>query len=278
MSPTRQPTSKDGASVARPTWYLALGDFLSVGFHPGRGRTAHGYDDVLRRFRQDLFPDLRLRNVGCPGETTRALITGERSLCSYPAESQLDAAVDFLTAHPGQVAFITIDVGANDLVNRCLERSGLILKSCATDLAPRLESRVTQIVDALSSAASPGVPIVGMTYHNPFLGLWGLAPGARALAHADQRAWAVFNEALAAAYGDAGAAIADVARKFRSPTSSTPSWCRDAVGSPSTSRSPVDGRGSARPGSSPTHIRTGRATDGSRTRSSGSSGRCSSRS
>ena len=106
MSPTRQPTSKDGASVARPTWYLALGDFLSVGFHPGRGRTEHGYDDVLRRFRKDLFPDLRLRNVGCPGETTRALITGERSLCSYPAESQLDAAVDFLTAHPGQVAFI----------------------------------------------------------------------------------------------------------------------------------------------------------------------------
>ena len=36
-----------------------------------------------------------------------------------------------------------------------------------------------------------------MTYYNPFLGLWGLVPGGRALAHADQRAWAVFNEGIA---------------------------------------------------------------------------------
>lgn len=211
-----EPVAHASEGAGGPTWYLALGDSLSVGYQPGRGRTAHGYDDVLlRRFRKDLIPDLRLRNVGCPGETTRALISGERSPCSYPAGSQLDAAVGFLTAHPGQVAFITIDVGANDLVNRCLERSGLIPKSCATGLAPGLGSRVTQIVDALSSAASPGVPIVGMTYHNPFLGLWGLVPGGRALARADQRAWAVFNEALATAYGDAGATVADVARKFR---------------------------------------------------------------
>jgi len=40
----------------------------------------------------------------------------ERGLaCSSPAGSQLQDAVDFLTAHPGQVAFVTIDVGVNDL-------------------------------------------------------------------------------------------------------------------------------------------------------------------
>ena len=199
-----------------PTYYLALGDSLSVGYQPGRGRTAHGYDDVLlRRFRKEAIPDLRLRNVGCPGETSRALITGERSLCSYEAGSQLEAAVDFLDAHPGQVAFITIDIGANDLLDRCLERSGLIPKTCASDLAPHLGGRVAQILDALSSAAGPGVPVVGMTYYDPFLGLWGLVPGGRALAHADHRAWAVFNEGLATAYDGAGAAVADVAGRFR---------------------------------------------------------------
>ncbi|MGH2540051.1 MAG: SGNH/GDSL hydrolase family protein [Actinomycetota bacterium] len=199
-----------------PAYYLALGDSLSTGFQPNRGETAHGYVDVLaRRIRKDVIPDLVLRNVGCSGETSRSLITGERSPCSHPAGSQLQAAVNFLTAHPGDVAFITIDIGANDLLNRCLQRTLLIAKSCAADLAPKLGDRVMQIIDALSSAAGPAVPIVGMTYYDPFLGLWGLAPGGRHLAHADQRAWSVFDEGLATAYGDAGAAIADVASTFR---------------------------------------------------------------
>jgi len=203
------------AGGADPVYYLALGDSLSVGFHPGRGETERGYVDVLaRRVRKSTIPDLALRNVGCPGETTRSMITGERSPCAYPAGSQLQAAVNFLTAHPGDVAFVTIDIGANDLLSRCLERTGLIAKSCATELAPRLEARATQIVDALSAAAGPGVPILGMNYYNPFLGLWGLVPGGRQLAHADQRAWTVFNEALDAAYAGAGATVVDVAKRF----------------------------------------------------------------
>ena len=199
-----------------PTYYLALGDSLSVGFQPNRGPTVHGYTDVLaRRVRTSAIADLELENVGCPGETSRSLLSGERSPCSYPAGSQLQAAVDFLTAHPGQVAFVTIDIGANDLLNRCLEPSLLIQRSCAREVAPKIGDRLAQIVDALSSAAGPGVPIVGMTYYNPFLGLWGLVPGGRHLARADQRAWRVFNEELEATYADAGAEVADVASTFR---------------------------------------------------------------
>ena len=122
--------------------------------------------------------------------------------------------MDFLEAHVGEVAFVTIDIGANDIVSRCFGPSGLIPTSCATDLRPGLKHRVRAIVDALAAAA-PGVPIVGMTYYDPFLGLWGLIPGGRALAHADQRAWTVFNDALTNAYGHAGAAVADVATTFR---------------------------------------------------------------
>jgi lysophospholipase L1-like esterase len=197
-------------------YYVALGDSLSVGYQPGRGETSHGYVDVLaRRIRKEDIPDLVLRNVGCPGETSRSLITGKHSPCSYAAGSQLDAAVAFLEAHAGQVAFITIDIGSNDLVERCFDpHTGLISKACATDLQPRLGSRVMDIIDALAAAA-PGVPIVGMTYYDPFLGLWGLVPGGRALAHADQRAWAVFDGGLATAYSDASAAVADVATTFR---------------------------------------------------------------
>jgi len=67
----------------------------------------------------------------------------------------------------------------------------------------------------LSKAAGPGVPIVGMTYYDPFLGYWGLVPGGRALARASQRAWAVFDAGLATAYRNAGAMVADVAKTFR---------------------------------------------------------------
>ena len=51
------------------------------------------------------------------------MITGKHSPCHYAAGSQLDAAVAFLEAHPGQVAFITIDIGANDLFDDASTRT-----------------------------------------------------------------------------------------------------------------------------------------------------------
>jgi hypothetical protein len=144
------------------------------------------------------------------------MITGRRSLCEFGAGSQLNAAIAFLATHPGQVAFITIDVGANDLVDRCLhERSGRLDEACVTDLLPGLQRRLAQIVSALAAAAGTGVPIVAMTYYEPLLGFWGLVPGGRALARANHPVWAAFNAALVTAYTDAGAAVADVATTFR---------------------------------------------------------------
>ncbi len=195
-------------------YYLALGDSLAAGYQPGRAGTHKGYVDDLWRSMGQLIPGLGLRNVGCRGETSRSMITGVHTACRYASGSQLDAAVAFLEAHPGQVAFITIDVGANDLLYRCIDRTGLIDKACAVDLLPQIQSRLSQIFDALATAG-PGVPIVAMTYYDPFLGFWDLVPGGRVLAHADQRVWAVFNDGLATAFGDAGITVADVAATFR---------------------------------------------------------------
>jgi lysophospholipase L1-like esterase len=194
--------------------YLALGTSLAVGVQPGRGETPKGYVDDLFRSMQEQIPGLTLRNVGCPGETSRSMIIGTHSLCHYAAGSQLDAAVAFLQEHPEQVAFITLEVGANDLLARCLRDTGRIDRACAADLLPRLHTRLTRIVDALE-AAGPGVPIVAMTYYDPFLGFWGLVPGGRALARADQRVWAQLNAAFVTAYEGAGATVADVAATFR---------------------------------------------------------------
>ena len=101
------------------------------------------------------------------------------------------------------------------MVHGCLNPDTYRLdRTCATDLLPRLHDRLTQIVDALTAAA-PGVPIVSMTYYDPLLGLWGLVPGGRALARADQRVWTTMNTTLATAYTDAEVTVADVATTFR---------------------------------------------------------------
>jgi lysophospholipase L1-like esterase len=203
-----------GANGGGPVTYLALGDSLAAGFQPN-GVTGKGYVDYLWRSIRQHIPALTLRNVACPGETSGSLITGRKSGCHYAAGSQLNAAVNFLEAHRGKVAFITITIGANDLVNRCLADNGLFDEACAVEMRPRLRARVAHIVRALRAAAGHGVPIVGMKYYDPFLGFWGLVPGGRTLARASLEAFKVMNAGLATAYKNTGAAVADAAGKFR---------------------------------------------------------------
>lgn len=207
---------RQGSAGREPIYYLALGDSASVGFQPNKGETDKGYVDVLARRVREHLPSLRIRNVGCAGETSRSMITGVHSPCRYHAGSQLQAAVAFLEAHPGRVAFITVNIGSNDLVMRCLDgQSGVIEKECVVEQAPRLSARVGAIAAALRAAAGSKVPILGMNYYNPFLGLWGLIPGGRAIARTDQRAWVVFNSTLSTAFEGAGATTVDVASTFR---------------------------------------------------------------
>ena len=46
-----------------------------------------------------------------PGQTEHTV-----GLCNYRYGSQLDDAVAFLEQHSGQVAFVTISIGANDVI------------------------------------------------------------------------------------------------------------------------------------------------------------------
>jgi lysophospholipase L1-like esterase len=195
--------------------YVSLGDSLSTGFQPGEGETRRGYvDDLWRRFRGQ-FPTLTREKFGCSGESSESLISGVGSPCEYAEGSQLAAAVAFLEAHPGQVPFVTINIGSNDVVNACLDfDTGRFDRACVEALLPDLRSRVMEIVDALQAAAGPDVPIVGMTYYNPFLGFWVIPHGHR-LARIAQRSWVIFNAALVEAYEGAGAVVAGVGGTFQ---------------------------------------------------------------
>ena len=124
--------------------YLALGDSLAFGFqfqifnqhYPAvpPAAFAAGYVDGFGRLLRGIQPKSHITNYGCPGETTVSFIHGG---CPYTAAgfalhapyagAQLDAAVAFLRAHPGQVSPITLNLGTNDL--------NLLITQCGADLA-----------------------------------------------------------------------------------------------------------------------------------------------
>src|SRR5580693_7493952 len=121
------------ASV-RVSYYLALGDSLSVGVQPDAAGaslpTGQGYADQLYAALRVRHPALRLLKLGCSGETTSTMING--GICRYPARSQLAQAVSFLRGHRGQVSLITIDIGAND-PDSCIERPTIAkIAACIT--------------------------------------------------------------------------------------------------------------------------------------------------
>ena len=93
-------------------YYVALGGSLVT----GTGSTNGGdYVNDLLGYAQPLVPGLQVDNLGCGGETTRTMIHGGKCT-KYTTGSQLGDAEAFLRAHPGQVAFVTIDIGADDVL------------------------------------------------------------------------------------------------------------------------------------------------------------------
>src|SRR5260370_11371561 len=109
-------------------YYLSLGDSLAQGVQPATPplppgvslgqsiETDQGYvDDLFAHYSAQFPGNLQLVKLGCPGETTTSMLTGAGSPCTYPAGSQLAAALAFIRAHRSAVVLITIDIGANNV-------------------------------------------------------------------------------------------------------------------------------------------------------------------
>ena len=94
-----------------PHYYLALGDWFATGI--GASTSANDYVNVIAAHEAARYPNLQVENLGCGGATTASMADGPG--CSYTTGTQLGDAVDFLKAHPRQVAFVTIDIGADDV-------------------------------------------------------------------------------------------------------------------------------------------------------------------
>jgi lysophospholipase L1-like esterase len=198
-------------AASKASYYLSLGDSLAAG-------EKDQYPDQLFKSVRGDFKQLRLVKMGCGGETTLGMIVGDVGCAPgiYPEGSQLAQAVAFLNAHAGEVAFITIDIGANDILGLygCIDFDTFVLDgTCVTTNLPTVDGRIATIVQALEAAA-PDVPIYAMTYYDPLLGMWYF--GYPTVAVSDNTAVDQMNDGFSATYQANGVVVADVWGAFES--------------------------------------------------------------
>lgn len=163
-------SSPAGASSATG-FYLSIGASESVGFQP-TARYPHGQltnegyaNDLVTKLAVRGVP-LQLTQLGCPGESTSAAISGVDH-CVHTSGSQLTDAVAFLRAHANQSGLVTVDLGFNNL-RPCIQQE-FTNPSCVTSQLATVRSELSTIVQTLLAVAGPKVTIVGLNHNDPFL-------------------------------------------------------------------------------------------------------------
>ena len=205
--------------------YLALGDSVAAGTQQPAPFTSNGYADRVWRYLKRNADFDTFVNLACPGDDTAEMIGTalggtDTSACYGPgavlppasAVSQLQAAVDYLAAHPGEVGLITITIGANDIL--ACDFADPDVQACVAAQIGQVVANLPIILATLQAAA-PGVPIVGMNYYNPNLAFWLTGPQGMALAAGAQQVTVAGNAALEGVYGAFSVPVADVAGAFK---------------------------------------------------------------
>jgi lysophospholipase L1-like esterase len=157
------------------TFYLALGDSLSVGYQPPIAAESwtHGWVYQFRDMLNTIHP-VELQDLAIRGECSFTLIKGGLDpACptkSVDSPSQLAEAVTFLQDHAGLVNPITVDIGGDDLnSNRGVLLTGTAAqqKQLFAKLFPALAQNWGITFKALR-AACPTCTIIAVNQYNPF--------------------------------------------------------------------------------------------------------------
>jgi len=199
------------ATTAEGTTYLvALGDSLAANVgvpSPNQGYVSRFHKILTQRDGSSIG----LRNFGVSGETSGTLIRS----------GQLAEALAFIKAN--NVAYITINIGANDLLGHLGSddcSSSITNAACQERLEPALaayRANLEQILGDLRKAASDGTPILFLQTYNPFsLGLGGLSLEAVSNQATDQ-----LNAVAAEVAAERGVTVADGATPMRGTTGAT---------------------------------------------------------
>jgi lysophospholipase L1-like esterase len=203
---------------AAPSYYLALGDSLARGGQPNAAGvtvpTNQGYPNDIYAAEKRKIKGLKLVALGCLGESTTTMIHGHcPGGVKYAAGNQLAEAVKFLRNH--KVAFVTLDIGAND-VDNCVS-GGMISTPCLSAGAASIQTNVPKIVGALRKAA-PKVKIVAMTYYDPFLADYLTGSSGQTLAQLSVGLSRQINGSLSSSFTAKKVEVADVAAAFQTYT------------------------------------------------------------
>ncbi|MFD1825335.1 SGNH/GDSL hydrolase family protein [Mumia zhuanghuii] len=205
-----------------PRYYVSLGDSLATGWQPDSraDEPETAYTGRLYEKLKESDPYLEHEAFGCAGATARSVLTGKHAngnpgACAYDEGTQLAAAVTFLKEHPGQVAYVSVGIGAND-VHPCVPAGadGDDMLTCLTKRIQSVGADVSAIDAALREAGGAKPRYLGMTYYNPFLAGW--VGGNRALAELSVGVAQSLNDTITAANTKNGFVTADVAGTFSS--------------------------------------------------------------
>lgn len=171
------PASRGVAAAAAPkpgTFYLALGDSISLGFQPEPSVSwAHGWVYQFRDRLHTLGP-VEVADIANGGECTDTMIKGGMAAdCvtkPFTSPSQLDEAVAYLIGHADRVNPVTVDIGANNLNGIARE---LLLDTPAQRRA-RLATVYAQVrrdwrtIFGRLRATCPRCTIIALNQYNPF--------------------------------------------------------------------------------------------------------------
>jgi lysophospholipase L1-like esterase len=225
-TPTATPTPATPVVPHNPklgSYYLAIGDSFSLGYLTGdrpvdpqcKAPDAPGFVCVFYRYLAQLDPRIQLNNLSEGGADSCELAgAGHRCYETQPLASPVDAAVQFLNAHPGQVDPITVTVGGDDLL--------ALLPQAVSDLPgtlaklPGIMTRYRTNLDTILSrvrAAAPDAEIIVTTQPNSVGGL-GSPPLPAGLPVAAKNAIDNLNGIMKAEAPKYGAVIADSAAAF----------------------------------------------------------------
>jgi lysophospholipase L1-like esterase len=202
-------------------YYVSLGDSYAAGYQPtasaNNGTDTNGFAYQVVDLAAAKGDRLSLENFACNGATTASLLDQRGcplaspgpDTMSYDDETQAVAAERFISGHRGHIGLITVSIAGNDLL-ACSAAN--IVIACATDAAKSITKNLATLLAGLRGAAGAGVPIVGTTYPDVFLGLYtSKDPSVKKLAVLSIREFRdIFNPALRSSYLASGARFIDV--------------------------------------------------------------------
>ncbi|WP_067273052.1 SGNH/GDSL hydrolase family protein [Streptomyces jeddahensis] len=209
-------TADEATDGKDTTYYISLGDSLTTGYQPDVDKdTDVAYTDQLYAQLKQRIPGLKHIRLGCTAETTESLING--GTCDYPnAKSQLDAALKAMAQHKGKVAYVTLSVGANDILLNCVSPAGTLDRACLNSKSQTMAKNLAQIAGTLRKAGTDNTQFVGSTYHNPFLAAWLQGAAGQQAAKESAPLVKAANTGITQVYKSTGFKVADVAGAFSS--------------------------------------------------------------